>query len=48
MGLARLLMAVMVVGLIGADPAFAEAPIQAGFRVVVRTRVAPGVERFTL
>ena len=48
MGLARVLMAVMVVGLIGADPAFADSPLPAGFRVVNRTAVAPGVERFTL
>jgi hypothetical protein len=47
-GLARVLMAVMVVGLIGADPAFADSPIPAGFRVVNRTAVVPGVERFTL
>ncbi|HKY78299.1 MAG TPA: phosphodiester glycosidase family protein, partial [Acidimicrobiia bacterium] len=48
MGLARVLMAVMVVGLIGADPAFAGAPIPAGFRVVNQMAVAPGVERLTL
>jgi hypothetical protein len=47
-GLARVLMAVMVVALIGANPAFADATIPAGFRVVNRTTVAPGVERFTL
>ena len=48
MGLARVLMAVMVVGLVGADPAFADSPIPAGFRVVNRTAVVPGVEHFTL
>jgi hypothetical protein len=47
-GLARVLMTVMVVGLIGADPAFADSPIPAGFRVVNQTPVAPGVERLTL
>ncbi len=48
MGLARVLMAVVVVGLIGADPAFADSPIPAGFRLADRTVVAPGVERVTL
>ena len=48
MGLARTLMAVMVVGLIGANPAFADSPVPAGFRVVTRTAVAPGVERLAL
>jgi hypothetical protein len=47
-GLARVLMAVVVVGLIGADPASADSPTPAGFRVVNRTAVVPGVERFTL
>jgi hypothetical protein len=41
-------MAVMVIGLIGADPAFADSPVPAGFRVVTRVAVAPGVERLTL
>lgn len=48
MGLARVLMAVTVVGLVGADPALADSPIPAGFRVVDRTPAAPGVERLTL
>ena len=48
MGLARVLMAVMVLGLIGANPAFADSPVPAGLRVVNRAAVAPGVERFTL
>jgi phosphodiester glycosidase len=47
-GLARTLMAVMVIGLIGAHPAFADSPVPAGFRVVTRVAVAPGVERLTL
>ncbi|HEU5449624.1 MAG TPA: phosphodiester glycosidase family protein [Acidimicrobiia bacterium] len=48
MGLARVLMAVMVVGLIGANPALADSPVPAGLRIVNRAAVAPGVERFTL
>ena len=48
MGLARVLMAVLVIGLIGAGPASAESPIPAGFRVVNRTDVTAGVERLTL
>jgi hypothetical protein len=47
-GLARVLMAVVVVGLIGADPAFADFSLPAGFRVANQASVAPGVERFTL
>jgi hypothetical protein len=47
-GLARVLMAVMAVALIGADPVFADSPIPAEFRVANRTAVTPGVERFTL
>ena len=46
--LARTLMAVVVIVLIGANPAFADSPVPAGFRVVSQAAVAPGVERLTL
>ena len=48
MRLARALVTVMLVVLAGSTPALADSPVPAGFRVVTRTPVAPGVERLTL
>ncbi|MCA1843799.1 MAG: hypothetical protein LC792_11570, partial [Actinobacteria bacterium] len=55
MGLARALATVTVVVLTGAAsvfslaaPALADSPVPAGFRVVSRNEVAPGVERLSL